>query len=197
MHQMYKLGQVSMFKVVQTLIGLTGDDPNREGLRETPERFTKAWQFWTSGYDQNPADVLKTFEQEKHDELIFQGQLPFFSLCEHHLTPFFGMACIGYIPNGRIVGLSKLSRLLDIYARRLTIQERITTLVADDLMKHLNARGVGVVLHARHLCMESRGISRVGTITMTSAIRGCLDQVSTRSEFMTLVAASMGGVTRP
>ena len=183
--------------LIHKLLQSTGEDPNREGLKETPERFAKAWGFWTAGYKGSSKDILKTFESDKHDELIFQGQLSFFSTCEHHLAPFFGMACIGYIPNGRIVGLSKLGRLLDIYARRLTIQERITTCVADDLMNHLNAKGVGVVLHARHLCMESRGIQRVGTVTMTSAIRGCMEETAVRAEFFSLVAASIQGIARP
>lgn len=183
--------------LIHKLLGSTGEDPNREGLKETPIRFAKAWKFWTSGYGIDPKLVLKTFENEKHDELIFQGQIPWYSLCEHHLIPFFGMAHIGYIPNGRIVGLSKLARLLDIYARRLTIQERITTLVANDLMQHLDAKGVGVVLHARHLCIESRGIQKIGTITMTSAIRGCMEEASARAEFFSLVTASATGLARP
>lgn len=189
---------MAIYHLIRNLIIELEENPEREGLKETPDRVAKAWNFWTSGYGQDPSLILKTFKNENHDELVFQGQIPFFSTCEHHLAPFFGMACIGYIPNGKIVGLSKLARLLDIYARRLTIQERITTQVAATLMKHLDARGVGVVLHARHLCMESRGVQKIGTVTMTSALRGCImDEATTRAEFMSLVTTAASGMTRP
>lgn len=184
----------------ETLAGLLRlrEDPDREGLRKTPERFLKAWEFWTSGYDKDPAEVLTTFNGENCDELIFQGAIPIYSLCEHHLTPFFGMAHVGYLPSDRIVGLSKIPRLIEIFARRLTIQERIGTQVANAMMEHLQCKGVGVVLHCRHLCMESRGVQKPGTITITSALRGVMkDYGDLRAEFMSFVASASTGLTKP
>jgi len=168
-----------------------GEDPQREGLRETPKRYLEALKFWTSGYNQNPADILKTFQDgaQGYDEMIFQGELDFFSLCEHHICPFFGHAYIAYIPDGRIVGLSKLARLVEIFARRLQCQERMTAQIADALMENLQPIGAAVVLKCRHLCMESRGVQKVGTITTTSTLKGCFkSEHETRAEFMSLVA---------
>lgn len=161
-------------------------DHEREGLIETPMRVAKAWGEWTRGYAQNPADVLKAFDDgaENYDEMVVVKDIPFYSTCEHHLAPFFGTARIGYIPNGRVVGLSKLPRLLDVFARRLQVQERITTQVADSLMEHLQPRGVGVVLTARHLCMESRGVCKQGAETVTSALRGVFKDGTVRAEFL-------------
>src|ERR1700761_7849087 len=154
---------VSTEHLFKELLKRFGEDPNRGGLKETPERATKAWKFWCSGYNQNPLDVLKTFEDggETYDELIFQANIPIFSHCEHHMAPMLGIAHIAYVPNGKVVGLSKLSRLAEIFARRLQVQERLTQQVADALMEHLSPKGVGVVLQLRHLCMESRGIQKV------------------------------------
>lgn len=177
---------------VVRLLQHIGEDPEREGLRETPQRVIKAWSEWTAGYNQNPADILKGFEDgaDKYDEFVFQGSIPFYSTCEHHLAPFFGVAHIGYIPTGRIVGLSKLSRLLDIFARRLQCQERISVQVADALMNALKPLGVGVVLQARHMCMESRGICKSGTVTTTSALRGLVkERPEVREEFLSFVSA--------
>lgn len=174
---------------ITRLLQHIGEDPTREGLTETPKRVAKAWKHWTKGYDENPAEILKVFEDgaENCDEMVVVKNIPFFSHCEHHLAPIFGTATISYIPNGKIVGLSKLSRLLDTFARRLQVQERLTNQVADSLMEHLEARGVGVVIQARHLCMESRGISQQGHFTITSALRGVMkEQPETRAEFMSL-----------
>jgi GTP cyclohydrolase I len=185
---------------VTTLLQLIDEDPNREGLKDTPKRFLKAWEFWTSGYKggQDIASILTTFNNENHDELIFQGAIPFYSLCEHHLASFFGMAHVGYLPSDRIVGLSKMPRLVEVFSRRLTIQERICTQVADAMMEHLKPRGVGVVLHCRHLCMESRGVQKPGTITITSALRGALkDHGDLRAEFFSMVASASTGLTKP
>lgn len=171
------------------LLQYVGEDPNRGGLLETPGRMAKAWRQWTSGYSKNPADILKVFEDgaEKCDEMVVVRDIPFYSQCEHHLAPFFGTATIGYIPNGRIVGLSKLSRLTDMFARRLQVQERLTNQIADALVEHLGALGVGVVIQARHMCMESRGVCQQGHSTLTSALRGVMrDQPATRAEFLTL-----------
>lgn len=164
----------------------------REGLRDTPERFARAWEEWTAGYAQSPADVLKTFEDgaEHYDEMLLQRDIPLYSHCEHHLAPFFGVAHIAYIPAGRIVGLSKLSRLVDVFARRLQVQERMTNQIADALDRVLAPIGVAVVLECRHLCMESRGIERAGTLTKTSALRGAIKtQPETRAEFYSMLAA--------
>ena len=171
------------------LLQFVGEDTDRGGLRETPKRVAKAWQHWCKGYTESPEDVLKVFEDgaEKCDEMVVVRNIPFYSQCEHHMAPFFGTATIAYIPNGRIVGLSKLSRLLDIYARRLQVQERLTNQVADALTKHLGAQGAGVILEARHLCMESRGICQQGSTTVTSALRGAIrNKPEARAEFMVL-----------
>lgn len=171
------------------LLQYVGEDANRQGLLETPERVAKAWKFWCSGYGQSPDTVLKTFEDgaEKCDEMIVVKDIPFYTHCEHHMAPFFGSATIAYIPNGRIIGLSKMSRLLNIYARRLQVQERLTTQVADALMEHLGPLGAAVVLKARHLCMESRGVCQQGHHTVTSALRGVFKEDPTvRSEFLRL-----------
>lgn len=174
---------------VRRMLQFIGEDPSRGGLAETPERVAKAWAFWCSGYDKDPADLLKTFEDgaEGCDEMVVVRDIPFYTHCEHHMAPFFGTATIAYIPDGRIVGLSKLSRLLDLYARRLQVQERLTAQVADALMEHLKPKGVGVVVKARHLCMESRGVCQQGHHTRTSALRGVFkDEPAVRGEFLAL-----------
>lgn len=172
------------------LLQYVGENPDRGGLAETPKRVAKAWKEWCSGYDKNPADILKTFEDgaEGVDEMVVVKNIPFYTHCEHHMAPFFGTASIGYLPNKKIVGLSKLSRLLDIYAKRLQVQERLGCQVADAIMEHLEALGCGVVITARHLCMESRGICKQGSETSTSALRGLFkDDPAVRAEFLQLV----------
>lgn len=170
----------------QRLLPYLDPESTREGLAETPLRLAQAWIEWTSGYGKDPAEVLKTFEDgaEHYDAMIVVRKLPFFSHCEHHLTPFFGTADIAYIPNGQVVGLSKLGRILDIYAKRLQVQERLTVQVADALMDHLQPKGVGVRIIARHLCMESRGLSKQGHETVTTALRGEFFDDPVRSEFL-------------
>lgn len=173
------------------LLQFCGDDASREGLLETPRRVAKAWSFWTKGYGENPADVLKVFTDgaKDCDEMVIVRDIPFYSKCEHHMADIFGTASIAYIPNGKIVGLSKLSRVLDVFARRLQVQERLTNQVADAIFENLDAKGVGVVIKARHMCMESRGICQQGHHTVTSALRGVIkDQPETRAEFMTLIS---------
>ena len=175
---------------IRRILEFAGDDPNREGLHETPARVAKALSFWFQGYAQKPEDVLKAFEDgaEKCDEMVIVKDIPFYSKCEHHMADIFGTASIAYIPQGKIVGLSKLSRLLDVFARRLQVQERLTNQVADALMEHLDAKGAGVVIKARHMCMESRGVCKQGHYTITSALRGAMrEQPETRAEFMSLV----------
>ena len=166
-----------------------GEDPDRPGLHETPARLTKGWKHWTSGYQQSPANLLKTFEDgaEQYNELIVVRNIPVYSHCEHHLAPFFGKATVGYMPNGRIVGLSKLTRLVECFAKRLQVQERLTIQVANALMEHLQPKAVGVVIRCRHLCMESRGIRTPGEETVTSAMLGELQpNLAMRTEFLAL-----------
>lgn len=173
---------------VKNILSLVGQDPNRGGLIETPLRVAKALQFWTSGYDKNPKDVLKVFEDggEKYDEMVMVKDIPIYSQCEHHMASIFGTATIAYIPNGKIVGLSKLSRLADIFARRLQVQERLTAQIADALWENLDPKGVGVILRCRHMCMESRGLCQQGHHTVTSALRGVMSTGEARAEFLSL-----------
>lgn len=184
---------------VHNILTAVGEDGSREGLRETPQRVAKAFREWTSGYEQAPEEVLKVFADgaANYDQMVFQGSIPVYSLCEHHMAPFFGIAHLAYIPQGKIVGLSKLARLVNIYARRLQVQERLTDQIADALHTYLKPQGVGVVVRCRHLCMESRGIRQAGTSTITSALRGSIkDEPETRAEFLKLVdIAEKGGIS--
>jgi GTP cyclohydrolase I len=169
-----------------------GENPDRSGLIETPSRVAKAWKHWTSGYKQDPAELLKVFEDgaEDYNELVIIRGIPVYSHCEHHLAPFFGQATIGYVPDGKIVGLSKLSRLVDCYAKRLQGQERLTVQIANALMTHLQPKAAGVIINCRHLCMESRGIRTQGEETTTSAMLGELSSnQALRNEFLTLAHA--------
>lgn len=171
------------------LLSALGENPDRQGLRDTPTRVAKAWAHWTSGYRQNPEEVLKVFEDgaERYNELIIVRGIPVYSHCEHHLAPFFGCATVGYLPRGRIVGLSKLTRLVDCFAKRLQVQERLTLQVAESLMEHLNPVAVGVIVRCRHMCMESRGIRTPGEETVTSALLGDLQtNLGLRTEFLAL-----------
>jgi len=172
------------------LLQYIGENPKRGGLLETPRRFLKAWKDWTIGYTQKPEEVLKVFEDgaEGCDQMILVKDIPVYSQCEHHLAPFFGVAHVSYIPDGKIVGLSKLSRLVDVFAKRLQVQERLTNQIADALVSNLAPKGVGVVIECRHLCMESRGIQRIGATTITSAMRGAmLNEPEARAELMNLI----------
>lgn len=173
---------------VTRMLQFIGEDVGREGLAETPKRVAKAWAHWASGYNVDPADILKTFEDGASgvNEMVMVRDIPFYTHCEHHLAPFFGRATVAYIPNGKIVGLSKLNRLVDCFARRLQVQERLTTQIADAINDHLQPLGVGVVVKARHLCMESRGVCQQGHETITSALRGALFEGPARQEFLSL-----------
>lgn len=170
------------------LIGAVDPEPGREGLQETPSRAAAAWQHWTSGYDKNPETILKTFEDGagSYDEMVVVCDIPVFSTCEHHLAPFFGRACVGYIPRGRIVGLSKIHRLVDIFARRLQTQERLTNQVCNSLATHLDPIGAAVILRCRHMCIESRGVAQQGTVTTTSSLTGAMKEGVPRAEFLQL-----------
>ncbi len=166
-----------------------GEDPDRAGLVDTPSRLAKAWKNWTAGYTQDPAECLKVFEDgaQEYNELIVVRGIPVYSHCEHHLAPFFGSATIGYVPNGKIVGLSKLTRLVDCFSQRLQVQERLTIQIANALMTHLEPKAVGVVVRCRHMCMESRGIRTQGEETITSAMLGeLLTNLALRTEFLAL-----------
>ena len=185
--------QQKLMAAAKWLIEATpGEDATREGLLETPARFAKAWQHWTSGYAEDPIAVLKSFADggEGYDQMIFQSNIRVWSHCEHRMAPFFGVAHIGYIPDGKVVGLSKLTRLVRIFSHRLQVQERLTQQIADSLMEGLSAKGVGVVVKCRHSCMESRGVCEAGTETQTTALKGLFAEDSnTQSEFMSLVNA--------
>ena len=174
----------------QILLAL-GEDPEREGLRRTPERVEKALRFLTQGYEQDADRLLNdALFSERYDEMVIIREIDVFSLCEHHMLPFFGRAHVAYIPDGRIVGLSKIPRIVEVFARRLQVQERLTDQIADAVMEVLNPQGVGVVIEAAHLCMMMRGVEKQNSRTVTSAVRGLFrDDSRTRAEFLRLVAA--------
>ena len=173
---------------LQLLDKTPGEDVTREGVQDTPRRAAEAWRQLTSGYQTNISDVFRDFDSGGYRGMVLMRDIEFFSLCEHHLLPFFGKATVGYIPEKRIVGLSKLARVVDILSRRLQVQERMTDQIADTLMEHLKPKGVGVVISARHLCMGMRGVQKPDAETMTSAIRGVIfEEADARAEFMMLV----------
>ncbi len=174
---------------VRELLIAIGEDPTREGLRATPARVARAFEEMTAGLRQRPEDVLTTVFDIGHDEMVLVKDIEVWSVCEHHLVPFTGVAHIGYIPSndGRITGLSKLARLVDVFARRPQVQERLTTQVADSLMRILSPRGAIVVIDCEHLCMTMRGVRKPGSRTITSAVRGQLRDPATRSEAMSLI----------
>lgn len=168
-----------------------GENPEREGLRETPARVVKAWGEWFAGYKMDPAATLKTFEDGAElcgDEMVVVRDIDLYSFCEHHMAPFFGKAQVAYIPDSKVVGLSKIARLVDIFSKRLQVQERLTNQIANAIDEHLQPKGVGVVLRCTHFCMCSRGIGKQGSTTITSALRGALrEKPEARAEFMGLV----------
>jgi GTP cyclohydrolase I len=176
---------------VRELLHAIGEDPDREGLRDTPARVARAYAEMTAGLHQQPQDVLTTTFDLGHDEMVLVRDIELWSLCEHHLVPFTGVAHVGYIPHedGLITGLSKLARLVDVYAKRPQVQERLTTQVADALVDLLAARGVIVVIEAEHLCMTMRGVRKPGSRTITSAVRGVMHRPATRAEAMALINA--------
>ncbi|GGL06418.1 MULTISPECIES: GTP cyclohydrolase I FolE [Streptomyces aurantiacus group] len=176
---------------VRELLIAVGEDPDREGLRETPGRVARAYRELLAGLWQEPEDVLTTTFDLGHDEMVLVKDIEIVSLCEHHLLPFHGVAHVGYIPaeTGKITGLSKLARLVEVFARRPQVQERLTTQIADSLMRILEARGAIVVIEAEHMCMSVRGIRKPGAKTTTSAVRGQLRDATTRAEAMSLILA--------
>ena len=174
---------------IRELLLAVGEDPDREGLRETPSRVARAYREIFAGLYQEPADVLTTTFDIGHEEMVLVKDIEVYSTCEHHLVPFHGVAHVGYIPgtDGRITGLSKLARLVDVYARRPQVQERLTSQIADALVAELEPRGVLVVVECEHLCMSMRGVRKPGSRTVTSAVRGQMRDVATRAEAMSLV----------
>jgi GTP cyclohydrolase I len=171
------------------MLVLLGEDPNREGLRRTPERFEKALRFLTNGYRQDPEKLLNgAMFSVCYDEMVVVKDIEVYSLCEHHLLPFFGKCHVAYIPNKKVVGLSKIARLVNMYARRLQIQERLTSQIAKAIQENLSPEGVGVIIEARHLCMVMRGVEKQHSAAMTSAMLGAFrDQKQTRDEFLSLI----------
>ena len=181
-------------KLVEQLLKELGEDPHREGLQRTPERVAKAMQYLTSGYGQNVDDILNgALFVEEYDEMVVVKDIDFFSMCEHHLLPFVGKAHVAYMPHKKIVGLSKIPRLIEMFSRRLQVQERLTTQIANTLNDALQPRGVAVVVEAVHLCMLMRGVEKQNSKAVTSAMLGAFrDRPETRAEFMELIKAGRG-----
>ncbi|HPD52401.1 MAG: GTP cyclohydrolase I FolE [Bacteroidota bacterium] len=176
----------------EDIIRRIGEQPERDGLAKTPERAAKAMQFLTHGYDLDPAGILRSaLFKDEYQQMVIVKDIELYSLCEHHLLPFFGKAHIAYIPNGHIVGLSKIPRVVDAFARRLQVQERLTTQIRDCIQETLNPLGVAVVIEARHLCMLMRGIQKQNSVATTSAFTGAFENEKTRSEFIRLIAANL------
>lgn len=175
-----------------TIIENVGEDAQREGLLKTPERAAKAMQFLTQGYEISPEDILRSaMFKEDYKEIVVVKNIELYSLCEHHLLPFFGKAHIAYIPNGYIVGLSKLPRIVDAYSRRLQVQERLTKQIRDCINTTLHPLGVAVVIEAHHLCMQMRGVEKQNSVTTTSAFVGEFEKDTTRKEFLTLISSNL------
>ena len=179
--------QVRAEKAVRELLLALGEDPDREGLKETPARVARAMKENFEGLWQSPEDVLTTTFDIGHEELVIVRDIEVFSHCEHHLTPFHGVAHVGYIPSGKITGLSKIARLVDMYARRPQVQERLTTQIADAMVAILNPLGVIVIIDCEHLCMSMRGVKKSNARTTTSAVRGVLQNTATRAEAISLI----------
>jgi len=184
----------SLEPLVHDMLQRLGEDPTREGLRQTPARVEASLRWLTRGYHMAVADVIgDALYSERHENLVCVRDIEVYSLCEHHLLPFFGRAHVAYLPNGRLVGLSKIPRVIEVFARRLQVQERLTDQVADALMEVLDPRGVGVVIEAYHLCMMMRGVEKQNSKTVTSALRGALlEDAKTRDEFLRLVHGGRG-----
>lgn len=178
-----------MEKLIRELLKKLGEDPEREGLKRTPERVRESLEFLTEGYRQDPKSLIEnSVYSDKHEEMVLIKDISLYSLCEHHLLPFFGHAHVGYIPNEKIVGISKIARMVDLFARRLQVQERLTNQIADTLMDVLRPKGVAVVVEAEHLCMQMRGVQKRGTSIITSSMLGAFRRrPETRAEFMNLI----------
>ncbi len=180
-------------QVVEQLLLDIGEDPKREGLLRTPHRVAKAYEFLTKGYREDVKKVLnEAVFNEKYSEMVIVKDIDFFSMCEHHMLPFFGKAHVAYIPNGKILGLSKIPRIVEVFSRRLQVQERLTQQIAETLYEALNPEGVGVVIEARHMCMMMRGVEKQNSLATTSAMLGVFrDDVKTRGEFLHLIESTL------
>jgi len=175
-----------------SILGGIGEDVTREGLVKTPERAAKAMQFLTQGYDQDPVEILKgAMFKEDYDDMVIIKDIELYSLCEHHMLPFFGKAHVAYIPNGHIVGLSKIPRIVDVFARRLQVQERLTHDILECINNTLKPQGVAVVIEASHMCMMMRGVQKQNSVTTTSGFRGQFEKQETRNEFLKLISSSL------
>jgi GTP cyclohydrolase I len=178
--------------IVRELLGAIGEDPSREGLRETPARVARMYERLTAGYEEDPVTIINgAIFEEQYSEMVIVKDIDFYSLCEHHLAPFFGKCHIAYIPDGKIIGLSKMPRVVEVFARRLQVQERLTQQIAETLYETLRPQGVAVVMEARHLCMVMRGVEKLNSFASTSAMLGVFrDDPRTRTEFLTLISRS-------
>ena len=185
------LGGASTQEMYREILSRLGEDPERDGLQHTPSRVEKSMTFLTKGYKEDPGKILRgaMFDVD-YDEMVIVKDIEMFSLCEHHMLPFFGKVHVAYIPKGKVIGLSKIPRLVEVFARRLQVQERLTRQIADTIQDAINPQGVGVVIEARHLCMMMRGIEKQNSSTVTSAMVGCFRQKETRTEFLSLVRPS-------
>src|SRR5579884_1496898 len=182
--------------LVKEMLVRLGEEPEREGLLRTPERVQKAFKFLTKGYDEDPETLLKNaLFTVNYDEMVIVKDIEMFSLCEHHMLPFFGKVHVAYLPKGKVIGLSKIPRLIEIFSRRLQIQERLTTQIAETIQKVIQPQGVGVVIEARHLCMMMRGVEEQHSAAVTSSMLGCFrDEQETRTEFLSLIRQRPNGV---
>jgi GTP cyclohydrolase I len=180
-------------KNIKEILEFIGENPSREGLLQTPSRVAKAWEFFTRGYKEDAGTILNgSVFKEKYNEMVIVKDIDFFSMCEHHLLPFYGKAHIAYIPNGKIIGLSKIPRIVEVFSRRLQVQERMTQEIADTLYETLEPDGVGVVIEAKHLCMMMRGVEKQNSVATTSAMLGSFrDDEKTRSEFLRLILGDL------
>ena len=188
------LSRFSTQEIYREILTRLGEDPTRDGLAATPDRVEKSLAFLTKGYREDPSKILRgaLFDVD-YDEMVIVKDVEMFSLCEHHMLPFFGKVHVAYIPKGKVIGLSKIARLVEVFARRLQVQERLTRQIADAIQEAITPQGVGVVIEARHLCMMMRGIEKQNSSTVTSAMIGCFRQKETRSEFLSLVRQSVAG----
>ena len=182
-----------MRELIRKILKEVGEDPNRDGLRGTPDRVDKALRFLTSGYLQDPDKVLNNaLFDVKYDEMVIVADIDFFSLCEHHLLPFFGKCHVAYLPNKKVIGLSKIARLVEMYSRRLQVQERLTTQIADTIQEKIDPLGVGVVIDAQHMCMMMRGVEKQNSRAITSSMLGSFRRPETRMEFLDLIYRGKG-----
>ncbi len=187
------MSQENIENAVKDILINIGEDPNREGLLKTPQRVAKAYEFLTKGYKQDPKEILnKALFSTTNDEMVLVRDIEFYSMCEHHMLPIIGRVHVAYIPDGKVVGLSKIPRVVEVYARRLQIQEQLTEQIADAINDTIKPKGVAVVVHARHMCMEMRGVEKINSTTVSSALRGLFkSDLRTRSEFFNLINANV------